>query len=344
MKTLATVLIALSAVALAMGDVTMRDSELRTLKAMSNFNNIKRQLEFPKNGSGEYQYQMSRPEGQRTFWAYVPKSYDGSKAVPLVFTFHGLGDDCYSFGHNTGLIDQADDNNFILVYPCGYPGLLGNAWNAGTCCLDGYPIDDVQFTRNMVKYMQANWNIDSSRVFTTGFSNGAFMTEILLCNASDVFVAGVSVSGIVELLPGNSGGESNCNTNYGVLKRMSSLLHIHGDFDIVVPWTGDEILGFPDVPSDFSDWATRNKCDGQPVNTFNSGPYSNQVYQTCGSSTTLELVKHSGGGHEWPSDQYFDTATYAWKYLSKVVPRPAGAVTADNAIAADPVKLLSRKH
>jgi len=276
---------------------------------------------LPQNGSGEYQYTINRPEGPRQFWAWVPEGYDPNTPVPLLFTFHGLGDDCYSFGHNSGLINQSSTFGFILVYPCGYPGLLGNAWNAGTCCLDGYSIDDVQFTRDMAAFMVQNWAIDQSRIFTSGFSNGAFMTEILLCEASDLFLAGAGVSGIVELLPGNSEGEANCDKDYAAVGKFASLLHIHGNFDFVVPWTGDMLLGFPDVPTDYADWGTRNQCVGQPVNTFNNGPYSNQVYQNCASNTTMELVKHDGGGHEWPSDQYFDTPSYIWAYLSKVAPR-----------------------
>jgi len=279
--------------------------------------------QMPRNGSGEYQYTLQRPEGLRTFWAWVPAGYNPNVPVPLLFTFHGLGDDCYSFAHNTGLINQSNVNGFILVYPCGYPGLLGNAWNAGTCCLDGYTIDDVQFTRDMAAFMVNNWAIDTTRIFTSGFSNGAFMTEILLCNASDLFVAGAGVSGVVELLPGNAGGLANCDTNYAATGKYASLLHIHGNFDFVVPWTGDELLGFPDVPTDFADWAKRNQCNGAPVNTFNSGPYSNQVYQNCALKTTMELVKHDGGGHEWPIDSYFDAPSYIWNYLSRVPPRPA---------------------
>jgi len=301
----------------------------QTAKAMKQWKVTKHATSHPRvetpqtpgNGSGEYIYSIERPEGQRYFWGYVPKSYNPSQPVPLLFTFHGLGDECWSFGHNSGLIDQSEQFGFILVYPCGYPGLIGNAWNAGTCCLDGYTIDDVTFTREMAAFMVQNWAIDQSRIFVSGFSNGAFMTEVLLCQAADLFLAGAGVSGIVEMLPGNAQGEANCATAYAGVGKFASLLHIHGNLDFVVPWTGDELLGFPDVPTDFSDWATRNECVGEPVNTFNSGPYSNQVYQNCSSNTTLELVKHDGGGHEWPVDQYFDTPAYIWQYLSKVAPR-----------------------
>jgi poly(3-hydroxybutyrate) depolymerase len=86
-------------------------------------------------------------------------------------------------------------------------------------------------------------------VFTSGFSNGAFMTETLMCNSSDIFIAGASVSGTVVVLPGNAGGLQVCDTEHAAVGARRSLLHIHGNFDFVVPWTGDAILGFPDVQS-----------------------------------------------------------------------------------------------
>jgi len=273
----------------------------------------------PEFGPGEHEFTLQRPEGTRSYWVYVPESYDNSTAVPLIFTFHGLGDDCWDFGHDTGLINMSDANNFILVYPCGWPGLLGNAWNAGMCCLLHSGIDDIQFTRDMVAAISENFLIRKDLVFTSGFSNGGFMSETLACQAADLLAGAASVSGITQLVPGNSGGETACDQDYSPFRKTVPMVHIHGNFDFVVPWTGDAILGFPDVPTDFSDWANRNGCTGTPVQTLNSGPYTNQVYQTCTNGTTLDLVKHDGGGHEWPQDQYFSTPNYIYNYFKQYI-------------------------
>jgi poly(3-hydroxybutyrate) depolymerase len=80
--------------------------------------------------------------------------------------------------------------------------------------LAGSGIDDVEFTHEMIGFMQSNWNVDSSRIFTSGFSNGAFMSEVLLCQASQWFVAAASISGIVEMEPGNGGGLDACDKAY----------------------------------------------------------------------------------------------------------------------------------
>src|SRR4051812_17011422 len=111
--------------------------------------------------------------------------------------------------------------------------------------------------------------------------------ETLACEASDLFSAVTSVSGVVELEPGNDGGLAACTSDYSKFNRSVSVLLIHGDGDLVVPWTGDAILGFPPVPTDFSDWSERNLCVGDPVQTFSSPPISNQVYQNCSRSTQI---------------------------------------------------------
>jgi len=264
---------------------------------------------------GEQHYTVTRPEGDREYFVWVPKSYDGSVSFPLVLSFHGLGDYCQSFGSEVGLRELSEQYNFLFAYPCGYPGLLGNAWNAGTCCLNPSTIDDVQLTRDIVQNMNSDYNINSSRIFACGFSNGAMMSETLACDAPDLISATVSVAGVVVLNPGNSDGLLKCTKDYATFGEARSTLNIHGDFDFVVPWTGDLILGFPAVPDNFVAWAGRNQCVGDPVNTFTRGQYSNQIYQNCVNNTVVEVVKVEGGGHSWPSDQYFDTATYIVQFF-----------------------------
>jgi len=258
---------------------------------------------------GQQEFTIARPEGTRTFYVWVPKSYTGTTAYPLIIAFHGLGDDCTNFGPETGLQELSETSNFLYAYPCGWPGLLGNAWNSGTCCNLIGP-DDVTFAKLIVSTVQQNYNLNVNKVYAAGFSNGAMMAEILGCVAPDVFHATVSVSGIVELEPGNAGGLAACSTAYSKFTQRVSTANVHGDLDFVVPWTGDALLGFPDVPTNFADWATRNQCQGDPVQTFSKGAYTESTYQNCTDGTTVRVVHHYGGGHEWPSDGDFDTATY----------------------------------
>jgi len=48
---------------------------------------------------------------------------------------------------------------------------------------------------------------------------------------------------------------------------------------------------------------------------FSKGAYTESTYETCVDGTTVRLVHHYGGGHEWPSDGDFDTATYVVNFF-----------------------------
>jgi len=268
-------------------------------------------------GPGEYEFLMDRPEGQRHYWVYVPEMYNKTQSASLLFAFHGLGGDCHSFGSGLGFQQISDQYGFIYVYPCGTENSAGDpAWNTGTCCVSD--VDDMGFVRGMVANLTATFtNVDPKKVFSTGFSNGGFMSEVLACQVADLFRAVAGVSGVVEMEPGNAEGEQACDAAYAALNKPVSVLHVHGNADVVVPWDGNPVLGFPPVPDDFVDWSTRNKCQGDPVNTFTKGAYSNQVYKTCNGGTTIELVKNEGGGHEWPSDGDFDATAYIWQYFQQ---------------------------
>jgi poly(3-hydroxybutyrate) depolymerase len=270
---------------------------------------------------GEHKFTVQRPEGVRTYYVWVPRSYANSTGnVPIVFTFHGLGDHCQRWVDQSAFKPVAEANNFLLVYPCGSDGLLGVAWNAGTCCLRGSSIDDVAFTRQMITDIQKNFpRANPRQVFSSGMSNGAMMTELLSCRVPTLFAAMASVAGVTVMEPGNDGGLRSCSAAYNPQGRPLPILFVHGNGDIVVPWTGNAVLGFPDVPANFKAWSQRQNCTGNPVQTYHQGAFSNQVYQQCAGGVHLELMKHEGGSHTWPKTKDFDTPSYAWAFFKKVI-------------------------
>ena len=48
----------------------------------------------------------------------------------------------------------------------------------------------------MVRYVQQRYTTDTSRVFVTGVSSGAMMTQVLLATYPDVFAAGSAFAGV----------------------------------------------------------------------------------------------------------------------------------------------------
>ena len=62
---------------------------------------------------GQNNYTISRPEGPRDFYVYVPLSYTADRAVSLIFTLHGLNDHALSFSTRVNITQTAEAYGFI---------------------------------------------------------------------------------------------------------------------------------------------------------------------------------------------------------------------------------------
>ena len=192
----------------------------------------------------------------RTYRTYVPSGLDRSKPVPLVVMLHG------GFGSGSqaekayGWDATADANGFVVVFPDG----LKKAWNAGTCC--GGPasedLDDVAFITQVVSTTRRQIPIDPRRIYVTGMSNGAMMSERLACE-TDLFAAAAPVAG-AQMVP--------CKDPSPI-----SVIHIHGLADHNVPMDGSpgngrgKVQAHPAVSDTIAMWRTVDRCSPATTNT-----------------------------------------------------------------------------
>ena len=88
-------------------------------------------------GPGDYEYTVMLGSVERPYLIHVPASYDKKQALPLVLFFHGGGGNMKNMSEEYELIEKADKEGFIAIFPNGTSqfrsGILGT-WNAGTCC------------------------------------------------------------------------------------------------------------------------------------------------------------------------------------------------------------------
>jgi polyhydroxybutyrate depolymerase len=112
---------------------------------------------------------------ERTYVLHIPAGYDATRPTPLVLAFHGIGLNAEEMIRISGLNEQADISGFIVAYPNGTGE--NKSWNGGHCCGEAAKnnVDDVGFVRALIDELAALINIDPSRVYATGFSNGAIM-------------------------------------------------------------------------------------------------------------------------------------------------------------------------
>jgi len=124
---------------------------------------------------------------ERTYQLVVPTAYDPSKALPLVFVFHGLGGDANQIRYYLDMEDEAA-GQALFVYPEGVaqPSQGGRtAW----------ALEDVNFFDAMLNDVSASLCVDRKRVFAAGHSFGAYMSNLVGCERGDVVRGIAPVSG-----------------------------------------------------------------------------------------------------------------------------------------------------
>ena len=253
----------------------------------------------------------------RAFITYVPSSYSITDTVPLVFALHGLGDIASNFESFMGMNAVADTANFIVVYPQALVDPLTNnqtAFSSGINFFSG--VDDVGFVNALIDTLVNQYNIDTTRVYATGFSMGGFMTHRLACQLSDRLTAVASVSGQMAMsIP------PNCNP----VKEIP-LMHIHGTADGTVRYNGYDSLQMLSVDSTLAIWQMNNGCTSEPTLVYslpNNAPdnFITTAYRwiDCNNNSEILLYKVDSADHQWfyePASD-FNAATEIWKFFMR---------------------------
>ena len=172
-----------------------------------------RNYEFP--GTGE-----SIP-----YAVFVPSSYDSSQGAPLIISLHGLGrSHDWLMGYH-GLLDQAEENGYIVVTPLGY---IRRGWYGSR------ELDDMQDAQrseqdvmNVLQLMRDEFSVDSNRIYLWGHSMGGAGTYHIAAKYPDIF-AGL---GVAAPAPEADAPMNNILNN---IKHLPIFV-LQGDEDAAVP-------------------------------------------------------------------------------------------------------------
>lgn len=229
----------------------------------------------------------------RTYKLTVPSRYLNTTPTPLVLNFHGWGGTGEQQDTDTGMSVKAEAETFIVVHPDG----VDNSWNAGSCCgtAASQNIDDVAFARALVGAVSASYCVDATRVYSTGFSNGGYMSHRLACEASDVFAAVAPASGLI--------GIDNCAP-----PRPVPVMQSQGTLDLLVPYKNAK------ASNDY--WVAYNKCTMATV-TYRKGPVTCTVNTGCTNNATVEWCEVRGMNHEWPTGTYLNDTDAFWDFFTQ---------------------------
>lgn len=256
---------------------------------------------------------------QRDYIIYIPANYTGTTAVPLLFNFHGYTSNANAQMWYGDFRSIADTAGFIIVHPEGTLDGTGTThFNVGW---GGSSVDDVSFTSALIDSISGQYNINQDRVYSTGMSNGGFMSFRLACELSDRIAGIASVTG--SILPGTL---TNCNALHS-----TPVMQFHGTNDGTVPYAGG--AGWTEPISSLVDyWANFNNCSVPPVienvpdiNTADGSTVEKYSYLNGDNCTEVIHYKITNGAHTWPgtvfssagTNQDINASVEIWKFLSQ---------------------------
>ncbi len=239
----------------------------------------------------------------RTYYYYVPTSYDGSEAVPLLVVLHG-GGSC-GLSELLRADNKAEECGFIVVCPDYSTSFL------------------LPFVSGIIDQMATDYNIDTRRVYACGISMGGGSTAALVLALSDKIAAAGLVSGGASVLLDQT------------LPRPMTVVMIGGSKErVVLPVDFNQVPGMLAT----ADWLVEQyDCDPDPAltewpPTVEDPSTSVTRYAWSDGIYGTEVVVYAvwNGGHCWPGGlqyavpseigwvlQHIDALDELWPYFEK---------------------------
>jgi poly(3-hydroxybutyrate) depolymerase len=247
-------------------------------------------------------FQESTGPVQRVWVEYRPPGVPASEALPTVLVLHPGASSPANIAAASGWNAVADANRLMIVYPAATPGTtpttgVWNAWRwMGAPIPTGTPPslanrDDLGFLSSLIQLLttRTNETADAGRVYMTGFSSGAQMTDTF---------AGAGFSSVAAYAPVSGGW---CEA-YGV---PTTFCRPSGPVPLWF-WrgNGENAIVTAGVPRTVQDqqqrdfWIAWNGASSQPTSTDSrlvTGIRTTQFGTTTVTVTHNTLVFGSGG-------------------------------------------------
>jgi len=228
----------------------------------------------------------------RRYLLYVPESYDPSKPTPLVINIHGFAQWPANQMKVSQWNEMADEQGFIVVYPSGTGFPL--RWRVSEDpAYPGGQEKEIAFISDLIDTLADEFNIDSSRIYANGLSNGGGMSLLLACQLSDriTAVGGVAGAYLFDL--------GNCRP-----QRPVPAIFFHGKSDQIVPYNGGPSerfdIPFPKIPEFVNLYGQKNGCDSLPTIVMDTGNVGGILYGDCMGNADVVFYTIADGGHTWP--------------------------------------------
>lgn len=125
---------------------------------------------------------------------------------PLLIAFHATGEEPENIVASFELVEKAAALGFVAIAPrAGYreakhPADVdhpadwgGSSWNMWAASADAN--EDLRYVRALIDAAQKSWGVDTTRVYTAGFSNGAYFSYFVAASMPDRVAGFAAMSG-----------------------------------------------------------------------------------------------------------------------------------------------------
>jgi poly(hydroxyalkanoate) depolymerase family esterase len=240
-------------------------------------------------------------------YLYVPDSVTANPAVVVAVHYcTGSGPAMYT---NTEYASLADRYGFIVVYP--------SVTRASKCFDVASPQalrrdggSDPVGIKSMVDWVVRTYDADTDRIFATGISSGAMMTNVLLGDYPDVFAAGAAFAGVpFACFATTNGSEWNSDCANGTVIRTPQawgdlVRGAHPGYTGPRPrmqlWHGteDDVLRYPNFGEEIKQWTNVHGLTQTPAATDSPAPgWTRTRYGATGDRAPVEAISLQGVGH-----------------------------------------------
>ncbi|WP_243495344.1 extracellular catalytic domain type 1 short-chain-length polyhydroxyalkanoate depolymerase [Priestia aryabhattai] len=264
----------------------------------------------------------SKTYNGRTYKLYVPSSYQGGAALPLVVMLHGCTQDPDQFAAGTQMNALAETEKFFVLYPEQPSSANSNkCWNWFDTAHQSRGSGEPALIAGMVNQIKSSYLIDADQVFVGGLSAGAAMSVIMGATYPDIFAAisvgagleyeaATSVTGAYTAM--SSGGPNPIQQGdlaysaMGEHKRVVPVILFHGTADYTVaPINAHQILSqWAQTNDRASDGLDNNNIDDTadqtlPGTVSGGRSYTQYIYKDTAGKTVMEKYMIEGMGHAW---------------------------------------------
>jgi poly(hydroxyalkanoate) depolymerase family esterase len=242
--------------------------------------------------------------GNLKMWKHVPANMPAN--APLVVAMHGCTQTASAYtqvGWNT----LAEQLKFYVVYP------EQSSSNNQTNCFNWFEPSDTArgqgealSIKQMVDKMAADHSIDGRRVFVTGLSAGAAMTQVMAATYPDVFAGGAVMAGLpykcaTSMTSGfscMSPGSDKTPAQWASLVR-GAYSGYSGSYPKMSLWhgTSDYTVKNSNQTESMEQWTAVHGIDQTPDVSDTVEGYPHKVYKNSAGTALVETYDLTGMGH-----------------------------------------------